>query len=65
MYIASALWDSDSRAGILAKLLQWVREVGVLRLLPKVLQGMARVQIEQASSGRLPRRSTSRMRSRP
>jgi DNA-binding CsgD family transcriptional regulator/tetratricopeptide (TPR) repeat protein len=46
MGIASSLWDSDSRSAILDGLLRWVRDAGVLRMLPRVLQGLARAQID-------------------
>jgi DNA-binding CsgD family transcriptional regulator len=43
--IAPALWDFESMSGILNSLVHWVREAGVLRLLPKTLQGLTWAQI--------------------
>jgi DNA-binding CsgD family transcriptional regulator/tetratricopeptide (TPR) repeat protein len=43
--IAPALWDFESMGSIMDGLVHWVREAGVLRLLPKALQGLTWAQI--------------------
>ena len=40
-FIASSLWDFDSMSAIRDRTVNWLREAGELRLLPKALQGLA------------------------